>query len=314
MGDYGIALALGGGGVRCMAHTGVIRALYENGLEPDIVVGSSVGSVFGGVYAYVKNPDSLDRFADNFSNNIMMKRLENALKRRSGGVLSKAAGKASYFFYVLYASMCQGVFSEHLMKKAYSNILGKGILLNHKFMIENTGIPFSALTTDYNSAEAVAITKGEMPTFLYASCAFPGLCKPVSFNGRALMDGGVVSNIPVMAAHLLGARNIIAVDTEQHLAAPVYKNAFQSINVATEIRGYRWNIVEKELADIVITPDIKHYRFYEFSKARTCREEGYSAASASMDAIKELFNKKESTSMKHERRTHMEQLYPFAVI
>lgn len=309
---YNTALVLGGGGVRCMAHAGVFRALHDNGIEPDLIVGSSIGSVLGAVYAYKKDPLYVEGFAWSFSNNKTMQRLENSLNRHRGTMFSKAVSTASYAIGLMHAFWRQGILSEDLVKKAFKNVLGNGILLSRKFLFEDTAIPFAALTTDYASAEAVAVTHGELPTFLYASAAFPGICKPVIFNNRVLMDGGIISVVPVMAAHLLGAQKIIAIDTEPKVTKSFYKNAIQAINMATDIRGHRLNIVEKNLADITISPDIKHYKFYEFSKMEECKKAGYDATMQAMDKIKDIVSA--TDSVKIQGRQAMEPFYPFAVI
>lgn len=312
MHQYNTALVLGGGGVRCMAHAGVFRALYDNGIEPDLVVGSSIGAVLGAVYAYKKDPLYAEGFAWSFSSNKTMQRLENSIKRGGENVFSKAVSTASYTIGLLHAFWRQGILSEELVKRAFKNVLGNGILNSRKFLIEDTAIPFAAMTTDYASAEAVAVTHGELPTFLYASAAFPGICKPVIHNHRVLMDGGIISVVPVMAAHLLGAKKVIAIDTEPKVTKSFFKNSIQAINMATDIRGHRLNIVEKNLADITISPDIKDYKFYEFSKWELCKNAGYDATMAVMDDIKTVVSS--PVSEKSTKRQAYEPLYPFAVI
>ncbi len=312
MKEYNLALALGGGGVRCMAHLGVFRALHEHGIEPDLIVGSSIGSVLGGVYAYIRDPHYVDIFADKFSKNETLIRLENILRGSGGNILTKLISKTAYAASVIHACRRHGFLSEELVRKAFRNILGKGILNSHKFLLEDTAIPFAALTTDYASAEAVAVTQGELPKFLYASSAFPGICKPVLHGDRVLMDGGIISVLPVMAAHLLGAKKIIAVDTEAVVTRSHLKNSIQSINTATDIRGFRLNIVEKGLADITISPAIKNYRFFEFSKWEACRKAGYDSTIECIDSIKSIASSSES--VKSYQRTSYESYYPFAVI
>jgi len=314
MSEYNTALVLGGGGVRCMAHLGVFRALHENGIEPDLIVGCSVGSVLGAVYAYIKDPNYVDLFANKFSNNKMLGRMEQSINRNRGNLLTKTISFMTFTFGFLNSLWRMGILSEELVKKAYTNILGDGVLHSNKFMIEDTAIPFAALTTDYNTAEAVAVTKGELPTFLYASCAFPGLCKPVMHNDRVLMDGGIISVVPVMAAHLLGAKKIIAVDTEPKVHKRRCDNALQAMDHAANIRGHRLNIVEKNLADITISPNINGYKFYEFSKMNECRKAGYQETIKVIDTIKTLADCPKEDRRKYLQRISMEANYPFAVI
>ncbi len=311
---YNTALVLGGGGVRCMAHAGVFKALHEHGIEPDLIVGSSIGSVLGAVYAYLQDPVYVEGFANRFSSNKMLQKMERTINRHGETVFSKATSFLAFSFGIINAFRRQGIVSEELVKKIYANILGDGVLLSRKFLIEDTAIPFAALTTDYNTAEAVAVTKGELPTILYASSAYPGLCKPVLYGGRVLMDGGVISVVPVLAAHLLGAKKIIAIDTESKTAQKSFKNGVEVINHAANIRGHRLNIVEKKLADIVISPDINGYKFYEFSKMKECQEAGYKETIKAIDRIKGLVSSPDHDSEIYHKRQTMEAYYPFAVI
>ncbi|MCD6570079.1 MAG: patatin-like phospholipase family protein [Deltaproteobacteria bacterium] len=313
MTKYNTALVLGGGGVRCMAHVGVFKALHENGIEPDLVVGSSIGAVLGAVYAYIKDPSYVERFADRFSSNRMVLTLERSLGSNNGNPISRVGTFLSFTFGLFHGFWRQGILSQEFVKKVYKNILGDGVLFNRNFNIEDTAIPFAPLTTDYSTAEAVAVTKGDLPTFLYASSAFPGLCKPVLHGTRVLMDGGIISVVPVMAAHLLGAKRIIAIDTEEEVTKPRYKNAIEAISMATGIRGHRLNIVEKNLADIVVSPYINGYKWYEFSKVNECKEAGYNAAIQNIDGIKALIGSSPDEDIYH-KRDAMAELYPFAVI
>ena len=297
-----------------MAHVGVFKALHEHGIEPDLIVGSSIGSVFGAVYAYIRDPSLVEGFAERFANNAMLRKMERSLPRRGGNLLARGVSVMSFACGVLHAFWRQGILSEDLVKRYYNNILGEGVLFSNRFLIEDTAIPFAALTTDYRTAEAVAVTKGELPTFLYASSAFPGLCKPVLHGGRMLMDGGIISVVPVIAAHMLGARKIIAVDTEPTVKQTAFKTGIQAINLATDIRGHRLNIVEKSLADVVISPDIKSYKFFEFSKATACKQAGYEATLKALDRIEAAAACPKVDENMSIKRKAMEAFYPFAVI
>lgn len=311
---YETALVLGGGGVRCLCHVGVFRALHEHGIEPDLVVGSSIGSVLGAVYAYIREPRYVESFAQRFSSNPLLLKLERSINRTRCSSAGRLGSCMSVMFGTFHAFWRHGILSEDLVRHAFRHILGENILQANRFLIEDTAIPFAALTTDSRSAEAVAVTRGEMPTFLYASSAFPGLCKPVRHAGRLLMDGGVISVVPVLAAHLLGARRIIAVDTETSVVGSSCVNGLEAINLATDIRASWINRVEKDLADITISPQVKQCRFYEFSRADECRRAGYKAALSLMPQVERLMARREPEEEKLHMRRALEPSYPFAVI
>jgi NTE family protein len=312
--EYNLALALGGGGVRCMAHVGVFKALEKEGIRPDLIVGSSIGSVIGGVYAYKNEADFLNTFALKFSNNPVVKRIESSLTTDPNRLLSKLT---SFFFFgmgFVHAFWKQGFISERLVKRAYKDVVGKGVLNSRQFYLENSIIPFAALTTDIRSAKAVIITKGDIPRAMYASSAMPGVCKSVEYMGRSLMDGGIISILPVIAAHVLGAKKIIAVDTESEIRPPRYNNAIEALDIASTIRGYRWNILERTLADIVIAPtSIKRYDWYRFSKAPECIDAGYSATIGRINEIKDVISASPNRE-KQDLRRSLEKFYPYSII
>ncbi len=314
MSKYDLALVLGGGGVRCMAHVGVFKALERQGIKPDLIVGSSIGSVVGGVYAYKNEVEFLNRFALKFSNNPVVKRIESSLTTNPNKLLSKLA---SFFFFSMgfvHAFWNQGFVSEKFVRNAYRDVVGKGVLSSRQFYLENSIIPFAALATDIKSAKAVIITKGDIPKAMYASSAMPGVCKPVEYIDRSLMDGGIISILPVMAAHVLGANKIIAVDTESEIRPPRYNNAIEALDIASTIRGYRWNILEKSLADIVISPtSIKKYDWYRFSKAPECIDAGYNAITERINEIKDVISASPNRE-KQDLRRSLKEFYPYSII
>ncbi len=283
------ALVLGGGGVRCMAHVGVFFELERQGLKPDLIVGSSIGSVLGGVYAYKNEAEFLLEFAERFSTNRVVRILERALSRDPQRKASKVMSFFSFTAGFIHSFWSQGFLSLDLLMRAYRDVAGKGVLHSRRFYVEDTLIPFAALATDMNTAEAVIITTGELPDAMYASSALPGVCKPHPYRGLSLADGGIVSIVPVLAAHILGAERIIAVDTDPKVRDIACKNSIEVIDHAATIRGLRWNELETSLADIVISPEgIRGYRFFEFSKTQVCLEAGRQAVQGCLPQIREL--------------------------
>lgn len=314
MSEYNLALALGGGGVRCMAHVGVFKALEEQGIKPDLIVGSSIGSVVGGVYAYKNDTEFLNRFALKFSNNPVVNTIERSLTTNPKSLISKVTSFFSFGLGFVYAFWNQGFISEGLVKRAYKDVVGKGVLSSRQFYLENSTIPFAALATDIISGSAVIITKGDIPKAMYASSAMPGVCKPADYMDIHLMDGGIISILPIMAAHILGAKKIIAIDTEAEIKGFRYNNALEALDIGSTIRGYRWNILERSLADMVISPPgIKGYDWYRFSKASVCMDAGYSVITERINEIKEIIDGS-SDKGKQDLRVLLEKFYPYSII
>jgi NTE family protein len=179
MGRGKIAVALGGGAARGWAHIGVLRALQQAGIHPDIVVGTSMGAVVGGCYV-AGRLDELEEFACSLTRRKVFGFLDFNL---SGSGL--IAGRR----------LCDEL-DQHL----------EGLL------IEKLDRRFVAVATELGTGHEVWLTRGHLVEAMRASYALPGIFKPVRVSGRWLMDGAIVNPIPVSVARAFGARTVIAVN------------------------------------------------------------------------------------------------------
>ncbi|MGO8954331.1 MAG: patatin-like phospholipase family protein [Rhodomicrobium sp.] len=173
-----IGLALGGGAARALAHIGVIEALIEAGLEPQIVAGTSIGAVAGGFYAAGRLAELHD-----FARGLTLRQLLRYLDVNLAGS-SLMTGKR--------------------LEKTLASHIGD-------IQIEDLPRKFGAVATELGTGQEVWLTKGSLVAALRASYALPGIFKPVRIGGRWLMDGALVNPIPVTAARAFGAHFVIAV-------------------------------------------------------------------------------------------------------
>jgi NTE family protein len=174
-----IGLALGGGAARGWAHIGVIRALVKAGIEPDIIVGTSIGAVVGGCHV-AGRLDELEDFARGLT------------KRRVFGYLDfNFAGTG----LISGQKLCDRL-ERHLSDTR----------------IENMKRRFTAVATEIGSGHEVWLSRGRLVDAIRASYALPGIFRPVKVDGRWLFDGALVNPIPVSVCRALGARYVIAVN------------------------------------------------------------------------------------------------------
>ncbi len=173
-----IGLALGGGAARGLAHIGVIEALMEAGLEPDIIAGTSIGAIAGGFYASGR----LD-ILHSFARELTMRKLLRYLDVNLAGS-SLVSGKR--------------------LEKTLASHIGD-------IHIEDLSKKFVAIATEMGTGQEVWLTSGSLTAALRASYALPGIFKPVRIGGRWLMDGALVNPVPVSAARALGANFVIGV-------------------------------------------------------------------------------------------------------
>ena len=288
-----IGLALGGGGARGWAHIGVLNALDEHGLKPDIVCGTSIGALVGGIYA--------------------------AGKVRELGEWVGGLGRRDVISLVDFTIGGGGVIGLRRLMRLYREHLGEP-------RIEDLDIPFAAVATDLEAWSEVWLRSGSLLSAIRASIAIPGIFTPVHLDGRWLMDGGVVNPVPVSLCRALGADLVIAVDlqvgpamngaegiqpgaagagvvhqrpeshrgtaatTEAEIeaeskAAPAMS---QVIIAALEIMQYR--IGRSRLAgdppDIVLTPRVSHVHPLAFAGGQPVIDEGYDTVQRMLPALR----------------------------
>lgn len=176
-----LAIALGGGIARGWAHIGVLRALDEAGLKPDIVTGTSIGAVVGGCWA-AGRLDELEAWALSLT------------KRRMFGLLDLSLGGAG----LISGGRLKGLLEKNLADAS----------------IESLGPRFAAIATEYNTGHEVWLGRGNLVEALRASYAMPGIFEPVRIGGRWLMDGALTNPVPVSAARALGGRLVVAVNLQ----------------------------------------------------------------------------------------------------
>jgi NTE family protein len=253
-----IALVLGGGAAKGFAHVGVIRVLEQEKIPISMVVGTSVGSVIGSLYA--ANPDSFQ--------------LE--------WIAFKIERNDIFDFSIVYSKLgpVQGVKLESFIDQ---NIKVK--------RVEETKIPFYPVATDLNTGETVTLEKGSLARAVHASAAIPGIFVPVQFGSRTLVDGGVTDNVACDIARAKGADIVIAVnlskDVKNYQMDSLVDIMAQSISIMMN-RATRGKFSPE---DVLIEPDTKGISMFDFSQKKQLMEEGIKSAKAAIPKIRELMAK-----------------------
>jgi len=276
-----IGLALGGGGARGYAHIGVIRVLKENGIEPIIIVGTSMGSIVGGMYAQTNDIDHVEsRFREFISSNdfneISLKYLHNDSKENFifGDFIRKIKDRI-----VLELAIHEtALFQKEQFIKALDFLLSNG-------NIENTKTKFAAVAADLISGKKVILDKGDIIKAVTASCSIPAVLPPVIYDSMQLIDGEAAEVIPCDSARELGAGFVIAVDVRMNLQPdPPLENALDIYFRANQVRSR--NFSDKILqADIIIKPDVGDFNWTRFEDLDTIIEAGYKATKMKIDEI-----------------------------
>lgn len=211
-----IALVLSGGGALGLAHIGAIQEMEALGLRPDLVVGTSMGAIIGGLYASGVSPDSLGElvsdvdWAEIFNPEPERSKLSYRHKQQQADFPGTASLGVSLDGIVLPT----GVIPDQYLLRELRQITPVRMEIAD---FDALPIPFRAIATDISTGEAVIIDRGELPTAMRASMSVPGVFPAVSIDNRLLVDGGLSANIPVQAARDLGAEIVIALWTPSAL-------------------------------------------------------------------------------------------------
>ncbi|HUX29936.1 MAG TPA: patatin-like phospholipase family protein [Thiobacillus sp.] len=246
-----IALALGGGAARGFAHIGVIKALEAQGIVPDIVVGTSAGSVVGALYA----------------------------SGMSGFELQKVALQMEEGMVVDWTLPNRGV----LKGEALQDFINRNV---KNLTIQMLPKPLGVVATDLQSGDLVLFRRGDTGMAVRASSAVPGMFQPVEIGGRDYVDGGLTSPVPAQSARAMGADFVIAVDISSVTRRDKLAGTLDVLLQTFAIMGHTISLHELEDADVVIRPKTAAVSSTGFEGRHLAIMEGEKAAAAIMPELK----------------------------
>lgn len=249
-----VALVLGGGGCRGYGHIGVLRGLEAHGLKPDLIVGSSVGSLVGALYAAGLDATRIDRLGARLNPNMLRDWIFPKLGIFGGAGIARFVRK-------------------HIGRRDFASL----------------PTPFVAVATDLRTGELVALDRGEVAVAVQASASAPGLLEPVSLGGRLLVDGNLASPVPVDAARRLGAQRIVAIDVsfppEQADLADPYDALYQGFSIVTR----KLALEERKRADLMIEPRLPEHHDMSKQTLKALVDAGEQAVLDAMPRLRALF-------------------------
>jgi NTE family protein len=246
-----IGLALGGGAARGFAHIGVIQVLEEQGIRPDLVVGTSAGSLVAALYASGKSGAELAALAETMD--------ESAFTDWSfpGRGLIRGEGLARYV-------------REH----------------TGGLRIEQMRVPLGIVATDLDSGEAILFQRGDPGVAVRASSAVPAVFQPVRIGLREYVDGGLVAPVPVRFARQMGAELVIAVDISAAPDGNATGDAARMLLQTFAIMGRSINSFELRDADVLLRPQLPHVSGADFTVRRRAIQAGRDAALAQLAVLR----------------------------
>lgn len=259
-----VALALGGGISRGLAHIGVLEVLEKEKVPINMIAGTSIGAIIGAMYAQGKNVSAIKEFALTQSHKLPISFLDIALSRNG---------------------LIRGGKIRRLLET----------IIDSKIKVSDLKIPFACIATDIMNGEEIVLNQGLLLENIRASISIPVIFTTVKLDGRYLVDGGLVNPIPVDILKDKGADIIIAVNVIPNIRAnirqkeklkepSIFDVIMNSMNITNTL------LVKHSLegADIIIEPDVGHIGASDFHRVEECISLGKKAAEESMHKIRKL--------------------------
>lgn len=245
------AVALGGGVALGYAHLGVLEVLEEEGLRPDLVTGTSMGSIVGGLWCAGMPADSIAGLAEDLN-------IFKLMDWKLGGL---------------------GFFEWKKVRKRLDPRVGS-------MRVEDCAVRMVCVATDLFSGERVLLDHGPLVDAMLASGTIPGLYRPVEWEGRLLIDGGLVDEVPVHSAIDAGADVIVAVDVSHPLLGKEMNGPFDVIRQSYFIIQMHNVDGRRKLADVMIRPDLDGLDFHDFGEVDAARQRGREATRLALPEIR----------------------------
>jgi len=281
-----IGLALSGGGAKGLAHVGVLKVLEEQNIKIDYITGTSMGAVVASLYSAGYTPDQIENILVDINwNGYISGELDN--KKIP---LEKKLNNQKYAATVRYdkefnLSLPKGFGSTEIIYLRLKKLLANVDNIND---FDKLPIPLRIITTDLNSGKAVALSKGDLARAITASVAIPTILDPVEINGNLYVDGLISRNLPVEDVINMGADIVIASDVGNEVKDNKDYNILSVMNQLVTIQSASSTQHQREMATILISPDIQAYNATDMKRGREFIILGFEAAQEKIPDLKKL--------------------------
>lgn len=251
----GTALVLGGGGCRGYGHIGVLRVLERERLKPDLIVGSSVGSLVGAFYAAGTPVEQIERFGRRMKPNTLR----------------------DWIFPKL------GVFGGAGIRRFVTQRIGVRT-------IESLPARFAVVATDLRNGAVTILERGDLGRAVQASSSAPGLLEPVRIGSRLLVEGNLSAAVPVDAAKKLGATRVVAVDVTFPPEQADLDDPFDALYQGFSILTRKLALEERRRADLLIEPNLPEHNDMSQQTVSALIDAGERAGIAALPALRKIFS------------------------
>jgi len=291
-----LGFALGGGAARGYAHIGVLKVLEENGCVPDIICGTSMGAVMGGLYAYFESTDKLIAHLQNYfeQEDSIHKAMHKSIVKEEKKPESALENFLNYIKKgVMYgkAITSQSVVPEEMYKSTFDKLVPD-------VNIEDLNIPLGIIVTELISGEELLVTKGSLKLALMASSAIPGVYPPLFLDDMILVDGGWTDKTPVNPCKQMGASEVVAVCVSRELDdTDDFRMGMDIVMRANAVTTHRLAQLQKQSAEAILFPEVSEIHWADFSALKEGVEAGVKCAEENIHTVKKLQTRSKWTKL-----------------
>jgi NTE family protein len=259
-----VAVVLSGGGAKGFVHIGVLKVLEQEGIPVDIIVGTSIGSLVGGVYAIGYTASEIEAICKKQNwQQLLLDDLPRAYQSRADRAIQQRYLFALQVSDKRKITIPQGVIRGQNVLNLLCSLAGN---VPYNMDFSKLPVSFACVATDLETGKEIDMHSGYLPTAMFGSMAVPGVFNYIERDGRILVDGGVVNNFPVDLAKEMGADIIIGVDITSNFVSRDKIKSLQSM--FSQMMGFldlRKDSVNASMCDILIRPDISGYTLASFN-------------------------------------------------
>lgn len=284
-----IALALGGGAARGLAHIGVLKVLEEERIKFDLIVGTSMGALIGGLYALNPKAGDLEDRVLTYLESELFKKLRIDSFQRDNTKEDKPKRRR---FPSMPGFLEKGIFFGRSLTRL-SLISPETVQENSRYLFGESAFPESRIplyltATDVESGTESILSQGLIREAVAASSAIPSILPPVCIDGKTLIDGGCVSLVPIRASRQLGAHMVIACNVGKDRLNPIYplKSGLDVAMRSYDITLFYLRAYQIQGADVLISPEVGDINWADFSRAKECIQKGETAARLALKEIR----------------------------
>lgn len=286
-----VGLVLGGGGAAGVAHVGVLKVLEEHNIPVDMIAGTSMGAIVGGLYASGMSADELEKTVKSLE---WLSLFDDSQPREDQQFHRKQANSGFFGSFELG-------WQDKKLRLPSGLVTGQKLMfelrrlftpVSHVQNFDQLPIPFRAVATDIETGEAVILDKGNLAQSVRASMAIPGMFSPVKINGRLLVDGFVANNVPVGVAREMGADILIVVNIptfleQQEELGSAVSVAMQAMQLMM-LKSTKPQLEKMQPQDILIEPGMRDIGNLDFDRVEETIPLGIQAALGQLQSLQRL--------------------------